>query len=75
MRDGASATTKSPTKRPARRTGAPPGPRKSGQRRSRLIASAGRLFVEKGYDATTMDEIAAAAGFAKGTLYHYFSSG
>lgn len=30
--------------------------------------------MEKGYEATTMDEIAAAAGFAKGTLYHYFSN-
>jgi AcrR family transcriptional regulator len=30
--------------------------------------------VEKGYEATTMDEIAAAANFAKGTLYHYFAN-
>jgi AcrR family transcriptional regulator len=39
-----------------------------------LIEAAGRRFVEKGYEATTMDEIAAAAGFAKGTLYHYFAN-
>ena len=30
--------------------------------------------MEKGYEATTMDEIAAGAGVAKGTLYHYFAS-
>ncbi|TVM30593.1 TetR/AcrR family transcriptional regulator [Oceanidesulfovibrio marinus] len=56
------------------RIGAPPGPRKANLRRAALIDAAGKLFVEKGYDATTMDEIAAAAGFAKGTLYHYFAN-
>lgn len=58
----------------ARRSGAPSGPRKADQRRATLIEAAGTLFVEKGYEATTMDEIAAAANFAKGTLYHYFSN-
>ncbi len=57
-----------------RRVGAPPGPRKADLRRATLIEAAGRLFVKKGYEATTMDEIAAAAGFAKGTLYHYFAN-
>jgi len=58
----------------ARRSGAPTGPRKADQKRATLIAAAGKLFVEKGYEAATMDEIAAAANFAKGTLYHYFSN-
>lgn len=57
-----------------RRTGAPAGPRRADEKRATLIEAAGRLFAEKGYDATTMDEIAAAANFAKGTLYHYFSN-
>jgi AcrR family transcriptional regulator len=39
-----------------------------------LIEIASKLFIEKGYEATTMDEIAAGAGVAKGTLYHYFAS-
>jgi len=56
------------------RRGAPRGPRKATERRAALLESAGRLFVDKGFDATTMEEIAAAAGFAKGTLYHYFSN-
>ncbi|WP_028579601.1 TetR/AcrR family transcriptional regulator [Desulfogranum japonicum] len=57
-----------------RRIGAPSGPRRSDQRRATLIEAAGKLFVEQGYEATTMDEIAAAANVAKGTLYHYFSN-
>ncbi|WFS62948.1 TetR/AcrR family transcriptional regulator [Pseudodesulfovibrio thermohalotolerans] len=56
------------------RRGAPRGPRKAKQRRKVLLDSAGKLFVEKGYESTTMDEIASGAGFAKGTLYHYFSN-
>jgi|TARA_R110000782_G_scaffold112296_3_gene202192 AcrR family transcriptional regulator len=32
------------------------------------------LFVERGYDATTMDDVCVETGLAKGTLYHYFSS-
>lgn len=36
------------------------------------MASAAQLFVEKGFDATTMTEIAARAGAAIGTLYLFF---
>ena len=73
MKQAASVTN--PSNRGAtRRIGAPSGPRKADQRRAALIKAAGKLFVEKGYDATTMDEIAAAANFAKGTLYHYFAN-
>jgi len=60
--------------RTARRVGAPSGPRNADLRRATLLETAGRLFVEKGYEATTMDEIAAGASVAKGTLYHYFAS-
>ncbi|WP_245577937.1 TetR/AcrR family transcriptional regulator [Maridesulfovibrio bastinii] len=54
--------------------GAPKGPRKASARRAALIAAAEKIFTEKGYEAATMDEIAASAGFVKGTLYHYFSN-
>ncbi len=39
------------------------------------ITDAGiRLFVEKGYEATTLDEIAAAAGISRRTFFYYFKS-
>jgi AcrR family transcriptional regulator len=40
--------------------------------RRRICAAATRLFVETGYTATTMDEIAAAAGVAVQTVYFVF---
>lgn len=33
-----------------------------------------RLFSEKGYEATSIEEITATVGVAKGTLYYHFSS-
>lgn len=70
----AASIVKQSGRKTTRRIGAPSGPRKADQRRTTLIEAAGKLFVEKGYEATTMDEIAAAASFAKGTLYHYFTN-
>ena len=61
-------------KKTTRRVGAPQGPRKADLRRTALIEAAEKLLVKKGYEATTMNEIAASAGFAKGTLYHYFTN-
>lgn len=39
-----------------------------------IIESAMKLFGEKGFENTTMSDIAEAAGFAKGTLYLYFEN-
>jgi AcrR family transcriptional regulator len=33
-----------------------------------------RLFIAKGYDATTLDDIAAAANISRRTFFHYFKS-
>lgn len=44
------------------------------QRRETIINAAKELFYENGYQATTMEDIAAAAEVSKGTLYLYFSS-
>lgn len=39
------------------------------------IGEAGiKLFVGKGYEATTLDDIAAAAGISRRTFFHYFKS-
>jgi AcrR family transcriptional regulator len=39
-----------------------------------ILSAARKVFSEKGYQEATMDEIAAMAGVAKGTLYSYFPS-
>lgn len=39
-----------------------------------ILESARTVFATKGFAGTTMDEIAAATGLAKGTLYLYFKS-
>lgn len=43
-------------------------------RRSEILEAAVRLFHQAGYDATTVQHIAAAAGVAAGTVYLYFAS-
>lgn len=43
--------------------------------KKKIIAeAANKLFLEKGFEATTMSDIAKKSGFAKGTLYLYFCS-
>ena len=39
-----------------------------------ILRAAGRLFAQQGYTATNIEEIAEAAGIAKGTVYLYFPS-
>ncbi|MGW7353114.1 TetR/AcrR family transcriptional regulator [Streptomyces sp. Z26] len=38
------------------------------------MATATRLFAERGYDRTSVQEIVEASGVTKGALYHYFGS-
>jgi AcrR family transcriptional regulator len=42
------------------------------ERVAALLEAAAACFVEKGYDATTMTEVAARAGAAIGSLYQFF---
>jgi TetR/AcrR family transcriptional regulator, cholesterol catabolism regulator len=52
----------SPTKRPPWR------------RRAEVLDAAARVFHEKGYESTTIQEIAEAVGILKGSLYYYVQS-
>lgn len=69
----ASASAKSAARTP---TSAEPAPRTKPApvRLDELMAAAEDLFVRQGVEATTIDQIVARAGVAKGTFYHYFSS-
>ena len=40
--------------------------------RGRLLTEAARLFREKGYERTTVRELAAAVGIQSGSLFHHF---
>jgi TetR/AcrR family transcriptional regulator len=48
--------------------------RRKDARPGELLAAALDLFVEKGYAATRVEEVASRAGVSKGTLFLYFSS-
>ena len=58
------------TKKTATRASAAP----PSERRAHLVMLAGELFAEKGFRATTVREIADAAGILSGSLYHHFDS-
>lgn len=58
---GSSATLRSPHVREKRR-----------RRREQILHAALRAFREKGYHATTLDDIAEHVGVRKTALYHYF---
>ena len=45
---------------------------RSREKRADLLKTAETLFVERGYAATTADEVALAAGVSVGTFYNYF---
>jgi AcrR family transcriptional regulator len=40
--------------------------------REAIVARAAELFARHGYHATSMNQVAAAAGLSKATLYHYY---
>lgn len=58
------------------RAGSTSRPRRltAGERRRQLFAVALALFAERGYRATTMDDVAEAAGVTKPLVYQHFSS-
>ncbi len=52
----------------------PPRQRRKEARPAEVLAAALSLFVEKGYAATRLDDVATRAGVSKGTLYLYFDN-
>ncbi|WP_164730676.1 TetR/AcrR family transcriptional regulator [Pelagibacterium montanilacus] len=48
--------------------------RDPGARRDAIIGAASALFLEKGYEATTVSDILARAGVSKGGFYHHFAT-
>ena len=40
--------------------------------REMILAHAARLFAQRGYPATSMNQVAKACGVSKATIYHYF---
>lgn len=58
-----------------RKRGRPPGPTPQGAAaRDRLYATAIQLIAERGFEATTLRDIARKAGVSVGLLYRYFPS-
>jgi len=43
-------------------------------KKSDILEAAKKLFAEKGFSLTTVDEIAKESAFSKATIYHYFKS-
>jgi len=60
--------------RAAAHRAAPRWERRKEERPAQLLAAALGLFVERGYAATRLDDVAARAGVSKGTLYLYFEN-
>lgn len=49
-----------------------PGRPKSPQKREAILKAAQQMFLERGFDGTSMDRIAALAGVSKLTVYNHF---
>lgn len=48
--------------------------RKGDEKRQELLGEAEKLFCQKGYDKTSVQDILDAAGLSKGGFYHHFAS-
>ncbi len=44
------------------------------RRQQEMVYGAAHVFAQRGYDQTTMQDLAASMGLATGALYHYFGS-
>ena len=71
MAEIATTSRRSKTRRP-RRTVAGPRADRRAERRQAILAAALKEFSARGFAAARLDDIADAAGIAKGTIYLYF---
>jgi AcrR family transcriptional regulator len=63
------------TPRSARRSGRADGkPAPARRRRQEILDAAARIFHEKGYESTSIQDIADAVGILKGSLYYYIET-
>jgi AcrR family transcriptional regulator len=70
MAEAATANRRSKARRP-RRAAAPRATRRA-ERRQAILAAALQEFSARGFAAARLDDVAVAAGIAKGTIYLYF---
>jgi TetR/AcrR family transcriptional regulator, cholesterol catabolism regulator len=67
-----------PSTMPAKKTASPtrksavPGPAEGGLREEQLVTIAANLFAQKGYEGTSLRDIAEQAGITKAALYYWF---
>lgn len=48
--------------------------KKAAERRAEILDTAQSLFLRRGYDATTVNDLLSVIGISKGAFYHHFSS-
>jgi AcrR family transcriptional regulator len=63
-----------PSAQPPRANDAPRRSPKWQARRREIIDTAAQVFAQRGYHATSLNELCAATGLGKGALYHYIGS-
>ena len=59
-------------RRPPGAARGPGRPETAGQRRERIVRMAATLFLKKGYDNVSIDEIISVVGGSKATIYAWF---
>jgi len=63
------------TRPPPRKSAPPEGPRKRKKlRKEEIVIEATRLFAERGYEGTSMGDLAEQVGLRKASLFHHFPS-
>ena len=70
--DGPAGPLANPDSREAKRASDPPP--EAGSTRERILDVALDLFIEKGFDGTSLREIAEQLGFTKAALYYHYAS-